>query len=186
MDWMDPLPRKKAKTPRRIKRESAMGGSRCHISPTTSHSSARGNPTLIKTVINKAACCRGGAREQIKNSFWGCSRGDLVWCLNLTGWITATVALSSAQCCENIEDLTELTFNPQFILIITPKYYNILQEKKRKYVFMCCYFIKYLNLPGRKLTDDTETSELKVFRTARKKRIAFPSAQMESDIWRSG
>lgn len=68
---MDPLPRKKAKTPRRIKRESAMGGSRCHISHTMSHSSARGNPALIKTVINKAACCRGGARERIKNSFWG-------------------------------------------------------------------------------------------------------------------
>lgn len=70
---------KTAKTPRRIKRERArmLGGSHCHISPTMSHSSARGNPTLIKTGINNV-CCKGGAREQIKNSFWGCSRGELV------------------------------------------------------------------------------------------------------------
>ena len=56
----------KAKKQRRIKSERAMGGSRCHTAATMSHSSARGDPALIKTVINKAACCRGGAREQIK------------------------------------------------------------------------------------------------------------------------
>lgn len=48
-----------------------MGGSRCHISPTMSHSCARGNPALIKTVINKAACCRGGAREHVKKFILG-------------------------------------------------------------------------------------------------------------------
>lgn len=81
-------PEKAKDTEEDKERESTMGGSRCHISPTMSHSSARGNPTLIKTVINKAACCRGGARKRIKKkSFWGCSRGNLVWCLNLTGWI---------------------------------------------------------------------------------------------------
>lgn len=167
MDWMDPLPRKKkAKTPRRIKRESAMGGSRCHISPTTSHSSARGNPTLIKTVINKAACCRGGAREQIKNSFWGCSRGELVWCLNLTGWITATVALSSAQCRENIVDTTELKLNPQFWLNHYPKIITIFwyfakkkKQKKRRYIFICCCFIKCLKLARTTVTVSQRTQK---------------------------
>lgn len=60
MDWMDPLPRKKKKAKDTGEDKEGEGGSRCHISPTTSHSSARGNPALIKTVINKAACCRGG------------------------------------------------------------------------------------------------------------------------------
>lgn len=60
----------KAKEQKRIKRGREMGGSCCHISPTTSHSFARGNAGLIKAVINKAACCRGGALGQIKNSFW--------------------------------------------------------------------------------------------------------------------
>lgn len=50
-------------------RKRAMGGSRCHVSASTSHSCARGNPELIKTLINKAACSRGGdeggAGEQI-------------------------------------------------------------------------------------------------------------------------
>lgn len=59
-------PEKGKETEEDKERESAMGGSRCHISPTMSHSSARGNPALIKTRINKAACCRGGARERIK------------------------------------------------------------------------------------------------------------------------
>lgn len=58
-------------------RARTLGGSHCHISPTMSHSSARGNPTLIKTGINNLRC-KGGAREQIKNSFWGRSRGELV------------------------------------------------------------------------------------------------------------
>lgn len=71
-------PKKGKDTEEDKERQSEMGGSRCHISPTMSHSSARGNPTLIKTVINKAPYCRGGAREQIKNSFWGCSRGALL------------------------------------------------------------------------------------------------------------
>lgn len=59
MDWMDPLPRKKKAKDTGEDKEGE-GGSHCHISPTTSHSSARGNPALIKTLINKAACCRGG------------------------------------------------------------------------------------------------------------------------------
>lgn len=59
MDWMDPLPRK-GEEQRRIKREGDGEGPAVTISPTMSHSSARGNPTLIKTLINKAACCKGG------------------------------------------------------------------------------------------------------------------------------
>lgn len=65
-------PEKKGKDTEEDKeRQSEMGGSRCHISPTMSHSSARGYPTLIKKVINKAPYCRGGAREQIKIHFGG-------------------------------------------------------------------------------------------------------------------
>lgn len=58
-------------------RARTLGGSHCHISPTMSHSFARGNPTLIKTGINNV-CCKGGARERMKHSFWGRSRRGLV------------------------------------------------------------------------------------------------------------
>lgn len=73
LDGLDgSTPLKTAKTPRRIKRESArtLGGSRCHISHTMSHSSARGYPTLIKTGINNM-WYEGGAREKIKKIILG-------------------------------------------------------------------------------------------------------------------
>lgn len=58
----------KPKKQRRIKR--AMGGSRCHISPTMSHSSARGNHTVIRALINKArCCCREALGRHVQNSF---------------------------------------------------------------------------------------------------------------------
>lgn len=94
----------KAKTQRRIKRETAMGGSRCHISPTMSHSFARGNPTLIKTGINKAACCRGGPREQIKKIILG----TLSWQFSLMSQFDRMDKgkLSPAKCVNKIGDKT--------------------------------------------------------------------------------
>lgn len=79
--WMDALP-EKAKKQRRIK---AGRPGRAPLSSTMSHS-ARGNPPLIRTVINKAAGWRGRAP-----SWWNIHRAMLWWQFSLTSqfWRTA-------------------------------------------------------------------------------------------------
>lgn len=61
--WIHSPEKAKKETQRRIKREGARweGPAVTFHLRRLSHSSARGDPALIKTGINKAACCRGGA-----------------------------------------------------------------------------------------------------------------------------
>lgn len=200
MDWMDPLPWKGKVTEedKEKERESEMGGSRCHISPTMSHSSARGNPTLIKTVINKAACCRGGALEQIKNSFWGCSLDNLVWCLNLAGWIEEGLTVV-AKCVKNIWHQTMTRGVKGCCCIFTSRVQFIINAKQLQWRVICpiCCLGVRLHFQDLKLHVTKpgcagggggwiKHQSLRCSRLVRKRRIAFPSAQMENDIWGRG
>lgn len=77
---MDPLPRKGKESEEDKERESDGRVPLSHLTDNVSLLRPRKSYTLIKTVINKAACCRvGGARDQIKNSFFFEGGWMLLW-----------------------------------------------------------------------------------------------------------